>query len=76
MIDFGRDIETDSATESKGKKRKFVIALSDDEDIEDEENDYEILDEEGRVKAFCQSLEDADQCPGHPSRLGHSAGID
>jgi hypothetical protein len=30
----------------------------------------------GRVKAFCQSLEDADQCPGHPSRLGHSAGID
>jgi hypothetical protein len=46
MIDFGRDIETDSATESKGKKRKFVIALSDDEDIEDEENDYEILDEE------------------------------
>jgi hypothetical protein len=29
-----------------------------------------------KVKAFCQSLEDADQCPGHPSRLGHSAGID
>jgi hypothetical protein len=46
MLDFGSDIETDYATESKGRKRKFVIAQSDDEDIEDEENDYEILDEE------------------------------
>jgi hypothetical protein len=45
MIHFGREIETDSATESKGRKRKFVIAQRDDKDIEDEENDYEILDE-------------------------------
>jgi hypothetical protein len=46
MLDFGSDIKTDSATKSKGRKRKFVIAQSDDEDIKDEENDYEILDEE------------------------------
>jgi hypothetical protein len=46
MIDFGSNIGTHSTTESKGRKRKFVIAQSDDEDIEDEENDYEILDEE------------------------------
>jgi hypothetical protein len=46
MIDFGSNIETASATESKGRKRKIVIAQSDDEDIKDEENDYEILDEE------------------------------
>jgi hypothetical protein len=46
MMDFGSDIETDSATESKGRKRKLFIAQSEDEDIKDEENDYEILDEE------------------------------
>jgi hypothetical protein len=28
------------------KKEKFIVAQSDEEDIEDEENDYEILDEE------------------------------
>jgi hypothetical protein len=46
MIYFGSDIETDSATEIKGRKIKFIIAQSDDKDIEDEENDYGILDEE------------------------------
>jgi hypothetical protein len=46
MIDFGSDIETDCATESKGRKRKFVIAQSDEEDIEDEDYDYEIMDKE------------------------------
>jgi hypothetical protein len=45
MIDFGSDIKTYSATERKGRKRKLVIAQSDDGDIEDEENDYEILDD-------------------------------
>jgi hypothetical protein len=46
MIYFGSDIETDSATEIKGRKRKFVVAQSDVKDIEDGENYYEILDKE------------------------------
>jgi hypothetical protein len=46
MIDFGSNIETDSTTESKGRKRKLAIAQSDNEDIEDEENYYERFDEE------------------------------
>jgi hypothetical protein len=48
MLDFGSDIEQVPETEMRGRKRKYVIVGSDDENLiddEQEENDYEVLAE-------------------------------
>jgi hypothetical protein len=49
MLDFGSDIKKEPETEMRGKKRKYFIVGSDDENLindEQEEKDYEVLDEE------------------------------